>query len=120
MLKMFPMGGVELVVRTLEPDIPEATGIYPSFVVGHNTMVDILHLLADGSAVEHCRCIISHPAGVRSGWHCRNAPRWSRLLDPQCDDSNRIRGEKCAASGAEVLSAYREFCVGTTLLASRN
>ena len=51
--------GGTYVVGTFELDIPEATGIYQSFVGGHNTMVDILHLLADGSAVEHCICIIS-------------------------------------------------------------
>ena len=51
-------------VGTYELDIPEATGIYQSFVGGHNTMVDILHLLADGSAVEHCICIISRPRPV--------------------------------------------------------
>ena len=51
-------GGTYVVV-TFELDIPEATGIYQSFAGGHNTMVDILHLLADGSAVEHCICIIS-------------------------------------------------------------
>jgi hypothetical protein len=48
-------------VGTYELDIPEATGIYESFAGGHNTMVDILHLLADGSAVDHCICIISRP-----------------------------------------------------------
>ena len=51
-------------VRTFELDIPEETGIYQSFVVGHNTMVEILHLLADGSAVEHRICIISRPRPV--------------------------------------------------------
>jgi hypothetical protein len=56
--------GGTYVVGTFELDIPEATGIYRSFVGGHNTMVDILHLLADGSAVEHCICIISRPRPV--------------------------------------------------------
>ena len=51
--------GGTYVVGTFELDIPEATGIYQSLVGGHNTMVDILHLLADGSFVEHCFCIIS-------------------------------------------------------------
>ncbi len=51
-------GGTYL-VGTLTLNITEATGIYKSFVGGHNTMVDILHLLADGTAVEHCICIIS-------------------------------------------------------------
>ena len=53
--------GGTYIVGTFELDIPEATGIYQSFVGGHNKMVDILHLLADGSAVEHCICIISRP-----------------------------------------------------------
>jgi len=48
-------------VGTLQLDITEATGIYQSFVGGHNKMVDILHRLADGTFVEHCFCIISRP-----------------------------------------------------------
>jgi hypothetical protein len=51
-------GGTYL-VGTLDLDITEATGIYKSFVGGHNKMVDILHQLADGTFVEHCFCIIS-------------------------------------------------------------
>ena len=46
-------------VGTAELDITEANGKYQSFVGGHNTMVDILHQLADGTFVEHCICIIS-------------------------------------------------------------
>lgn len=48
-------------VGTIELDITEATGAYQSFVGGHNKMVDVLHLLADGTFVEHCFCIISRP-----------------------------------------------------------
>jgi hypothetical protein len=48
-------------VGTLDLDIVEATGIFKSFVGGHNKMVDILHLLADGTFVEHCFCVISRP-----------------------------------------------------------
>jgi hypothetical protein len=48
-------------VGTFQLDITEATGIYQSFVGGHNKMVDILHQLADGAFVEHCICIISRP-----------------------------------------------------------
>jgi len=48
-------------VGNLQLDITEATGIYQSFVGGHNQMVDILHQLADGTFVEHCFCIISRP-----------------------------------------------------------
>ncbi len=51
-------GGTYL-VGTLQLDITEANGKYQSFVGGHNTMVDILHKLADGTFVEHCICIIS-------------------------------------------------------------
>jgi hypothetical protein len=47
-------------VGTFDLNILEATGIYQSFVGGHNKMVDILHRLADGSFVEHCICVISH------------------------------------------------------------
>src|SRR6202521_3708759 len=53
--------GGTYVVGTLQLDITEATGIYQSFVGGHNKMVDILHKLADGTFVEHCFCIISRP-----------------------------------------------------------
>ena len=51
--------GGTFLIGTLELAITEATGIYESFVGGHNTMVDILHRLADGTFVEHCYCIIS-------------------------------------------------------------
>jgi hypothetical protein len=59
-LKPVPDGqGGTYLIGTAELDITEATGIYQSFVGGHNTMVDILHQLPDGSFVEHCFCIIS-------------------------------------------------------------
>jgi hypothetical protein len=51
--------GGTYVIGTFDLDIPEATGVYKSFVGGHNKMVDVLHLFADGSAFEHCICIIS-------------------------------------------------------------
>lgn len=61
-LKPVPDGqGGTYLIGTAELDITDATGIYQSFVGGHNTMVDILHQLADGSFVEHCICIISRP-----------------------------------------------------------
>ena len=53
-------GGTYL-VGTLDLDIVEGTGIFKSFVGGHNKMVDILHQLADGTFVEHCFCVISRP-----------------------------------------------------------
>jgi hypothetical protein len=59
-LKPVPDGqGGTYLIGTAELDITEATGVYRSFVGGHNTMVDILHQLPDGSFVEHCICIIS-------------------------------------------------------------
>ena len=53
--------GGTFIVGTFDLTITEATGIYGSFVGGHNKMVDILHRLADGTFVEHCNCIISRP-----------------------------------------------------------
>jgi hypothetical protein len=53
-------GGTYL-VGTLQLDITDATGIFQSFVGGHNNMVDILHQLADGTFIEHCFCVISRP-----------------------------------------------------------
>ena len=50
--------GGTFLVGTLELDITEATGVYQSFLGGHNKMVDILRRLADGTLVEHCFCII--------------------------------------------------------------
>ena len=44
---------------TWELNIPEATGVYRSFVGGHNRMVDDLHLLASGDVDEFCVCLIS-------------------------------------------------------------
>jgi hypothetical protein len=46
-------------IGTYQLNITEATGIYQSFLGGHNKMVDILHQLADGTFVEHCNCIIT-------------------------------------------------------------
>jgi hypothetical protein len=54
------LGGTYL-VGTIQLDITDATGIFQSFVGGHNNMVDILHHLADGSFFEHCFCVISRP-----------------------------------------------------------
>jgi hypothetical protein len=48
-------------VGTIDLDIIEATGIYEPFLGGTNQMVDNLHVLADGNAVEYCFCIISRP-----------------------------------------------------------
>ena len=53
-------GGM-FIVGTFDLKITEATGIYQSFVGGHNKMVDILYRLADGTFVEHCYCTISRP-----------------------------------------------------------
>ena len=48
-------------IGTFELTILEATGIYQSFVGGHNHMVDKLHQLANGSFDEYCFCFISRP-----------------------------------------------------------
>jgi hypothetical protein len=53
--------GGQYLQGTWELKIPEATGRYGSFVGGHNTMVDDLHLLASGDADEFCVCLISRP-----------------------------------------------------------
>jgi hypothetical protein len=50
---------------TFELTLLEATGIYRSFVGGHNHMVDRLHFLAPGDGSggvdEYCFCFISRP-----------------------------------------------------------
>jgi hypothetical protein len=54
-------GGTWL-IGTWELTILEATGIYRSFVGGHNQMVDELHILPSGAADEvACFCHISRP-----------------------------------------------------------
>jgi hypothetical protein len=53
--------GGAFIVGTFDLNITEATGIYQSFLGGHNKMVDVLHRLAAGTFVEHCYCIISRP-----------------------------------------------------------
>ena len=56
--------GGTYIIGTIQLDITEATGIYASFLGGHNNMVDILHQLPDGTFVEHCFCIISRPSAT--------------------------------------------------------
>ncbi len=46
---------------TFELDVIEGTGIYRSFVGGHNHMVDRLHFLASGDVDEYCFCFVSGP-----------------------------------------------------------
>ena len=53
--------GGTFLVGTFELNITEATGVYQSFLGGHNKMADVLHRLADGTLVEHCYCVISRP-----------------------------------------------------------
>ncbi len=60
-------GGVYL-EGTFELTILEATGIYSSFVGGHNHMVDRLHLLANRKFDENCFCIISLPSSLPLWW----------------------------------------------------
>ena len=53
--------GGQFLEGTFELTILEATGAFRSLAGGHNHMVDKLHLLASGGAVEYCFCFISHP-----------------------------------------------------------
>jgi len=53
--------GGQFLEGTFELTILEATGIYRSFVGGHNHMVDKLHFLASGDIDEYCFCFISRP-----------------------------------------------------------
>ena len=53
--------GGQFLEGTEELTILEATGIYRSFVGGHNHMVDKLHFLANGDIDEYCFCNISSP-----------------------------------------------------------
>jgi hypothetical protein len=46
---------------TWELEVIEGTGIYKSFVGGHNHMVDRLHFLANGDVDELCTCFVSGP-----------------------------------------------------------
>ena len=65
-VKFVPDGvGGQYLEGTFELTILEATGIYQSFVGGHNHMVDRLHFLAPGDGSggldEYCFCFISRP-----------------------------------------------------------
>jgi hypothetical protein len=51
--------GGTFMVGTIDLNIIEATGVYQSFVGGHNKMVDLGHNLADGSLIDDCFCNIS-------------------------------------------------------------
>jgi hypothetical protein len=57
--------GGKFLEGTFELAILEATGVYRSFVGGHNHMVDKLHFLAPGDGSggldEYCFCFISRP-----------------------------------------------------------
>ena len=57
--------GGNLLEGTFELTILEATGVYRSFVGGHNHMVDKLHFLAPGDGSggvdEYCFCFITGP-----------------------------------------------------------
>lgn len=71
--------GGTYIIGTIQLDITEATGIYSSFLGGHNNMVDILHRLPDGTFVEHCYCIISRPASTAANRHeSEDGTVWSR------------------------------------------
>jgi hypothetical protein len=55
--------GGQFLEGTFELDVIEATGVYRSFVGGHNHMVDKLHFLAPGDGSggfeEYCFCFVS-------------------------------------------------------------
>ena len=55
--------GGRFLVGTFELNVIEATGVYRSFVGGHNHMVDRLHFLAPGDGSggfeEYCFCFVS-------------------------------------------------------------
>jgi len=57
--------GGQYLEGTFELTILEATGVYRSFVGGHNHMVDRLHFLAPGDGSggvdEYCFCFVSRP-----------------------------------------------------------
>ena len=57
--------GGQYLEGTFELTLLEATGVYRSFVGGHNHMVDRLHFLAPGDGSggldEYCFCFISRP-----------------------------------------------------------
>jgi hypothetical protein len=70
--------GGTYIIGTIQLDITEATGIYKSFVGGHNNMVDILHQLPDGTFVEHCYCIISRTSATAiNRLDSEDGPRWA-------------------------------------------
>jgi hypothetical protein len=54
-------GTGQLLIGTFELDVIEGTGIYESYVGGHNHMDDILHFAANQDIIEHCFCIVSGP-----------------------------------------------------------
>jgi hypothetical protein len=54
--------------ETWELTILQATGIYASYVGGHNHMVDRFHALANGQFDENCYCIISTKESLPLWW----------------------------------------------------
>lgn len=53
--------GGSILETTWDLDFIEGTGVYRSFVGGHNLMVDRLHFLANGDVDEYCFCNVSGP-----------------------------------------------------------
>ena len=62
------LGLVGVNLNRLELIIPEATGIYKSFIGGHNHMVDRAHVLTRGAFDENCICMISLPSALPLWW----------------------------------------------------
>ena len=53
--------GGSILNTTWDLDFIEGTGVYRSFVGGHNLMIDRLHFLENGDVDEYCFCNVSGP-----------------------------------------------------------
>lgn len=53
--------GGSILETTWDLDFIEGTGVYRSFVGGHNLMVDRLHFLENGDVDEYCFCNVTGP-----------------------------------------------------------
>jgi len=53
--------GGSILETTWHLDFIEGTGLYRSFVGGHNLMIDRLHFLENGDVDEYCFCHVSGP-----------------------------------------------------------
>jgi len=53
--------GGSILETTWDLDFIEGTGVYRSFVGGHELMIDSLHFLENGDVDEYCFCHVSGP-----------------------------------------------------------